>query len=161
MASMSEQLQRIFELYRQEVRPDPVSLGDVAAWAMQKGLYKPQVKDVIKIFCDDMARSLRQEKRVDAHGREYRAKHCIKKIIEGKQLVLWADIDSAPRGFMKESFQNRRRAIIGDCHQLKQDVDHYNDINPDTQPIQLVLDFTDDVAELEASNRRPSDDEAA
>lgn len=161
MASMNEQLQKIFDLYRQEVRPDPVSLDEVAAWAMAKGLYQPAPKDIIKIFCDDMARSLRQEKRIDAQGREYRAKHCIKDKVGDRQLRLWMDIDAAPQWFMQRSFQERRRAIIGDCHQLKQDVDHYNDINSGSKPIQLVLDFSDDVAELEASKRRLPDNEAA
>lgn len=42
--------------------------------------------------------------------------------------------------------------IVGDCVQLKTDVDVYNGRNPDKEPIQLVLDFTDDVAEIEAAD---------
>jgi hypothetical protein len=47
------------------------------------------------------------------------------------------------------AFGWRRQQIVGDCHQLKIDVDVYNDQNATVEPIQLVLDFTNDVAELE------------
>jgi len=48
------------------------------------------------------------------------------------------------------SFAQRREQIVGDCCRLKTDVDHYNDIRGDEDPvIQLVLDFTEDVAERE------------
>ena len=40
----------------------------------------------------------------------------------------------------------RRKQIVGDCYQLCQDVDHYNDVSQD-ESIQLSLDFTYDVTE--------------
>lgn len=52
---------------------------------------------------------------------------------------------------MKISFQQRRQQIVGDCRQLKVDVDSYNDLNLDEEPIQTVFDFTMDLAELEAA----------
>jgi hypothetical protein len=36
---------------------------------------------------------------------------------------------------------------VGDCRQLKNDADSYNDNHPDEKPIQIMLDFNDDVAE--------------
>lgn len=50
---------------------------------------------------------------------------------------------------MEKAFNQRREQIIGDCVQLKTDVDVYNEMNTEQPPIQLVLDFTDDVAERE------------
>jgi hypothetical protein len=64
---------------------------------------------------------------------------------------------------MEKAFAQRREQIIGDCLQLRTDVDVYNDLNRGKQPeIQMVLDFTEDVAErqqLEQSKKRskPSD----
>jgi hypothetical protein len=50
---------------------------------------------------------------------------------------------------MRIAFQQRRKQIVGDCRQLKNDVDSFNEnVNPGP-PIQLVLDFTQDIAELE------------
>lgn len=162
MAKFSEQMQAIFDRYTEEVDSSPVSLDNVAAWAIEQGLYRPQPRDVVKICREALAESLRQEKRIDAQGRKYRAKHSVRTNIGGVQLSLWADIDNAPRSFMEKSFSQRRKAIADDCFQVKQDVDHFNDENPTELPIQIVLDFTDDVAEMEAAARHDrGDDEAA
>jgi hypothetical protein len=53
-------------------------------------------------------------------------------------------------GFVQRREQISREQISGDCTQLKTDVDVYNTMNKDEPLIQLVLDFTDDVAEREA-----------
>jgi hypothetical protein len=51
---------------------------------------------------------------------------------------------------MEPSFQQRRQGIVGDCRQLKTDVESYNDNQNKGELIQLILDFTDDMAEYEA-----------
>jgi hypothetical protein len=53
----------------------------------------------------------------------------------------------APREHMQGAFIQRRNQIIGDCFQLKVDVDVYNNLNADQPPLPLILDFTDDVKE--------------
>ncbi len=161
MATFSEQMQAIFDRYTEEVSADPVSLDEVAAWAIERGLYRPAPRDIVKICRDALADSLRQEKRVDEKGRKYRAKHSIRTWIEGQQLSLWADIDTAPRSFLEKSFGQRRKSIVDDCFQIKQDVDHFNDEHPDEVPIQMVIDFTDDIAEMEAVGREGTRDEDA
>lgn len=47
-------------------------------------------------------------------------------------------------------FQQRREQIIRNCLQLKADVDSYNDNREPYQRIELVWDFTKDLAELES-----------
>jgi hypothetical protein len=49
---------------------------------------------------------------------------------------------------MQMAFQQRRQNIVGDCLHLRTDVDVYNDKNSDQPPLQLSLDFTQDVVEL-------------
>lgn len=161
MATFSEQMQSIFDRYTEEVSADPVSLDEVAAWAIDLGLYRPAPRDVVKICRDALADSLRQERRVDGKGRKYRAKHSVRTWIEGQQLSLWADIDTAPRSFLEKSFSQRRKSIVDDCFQIKQDVDHFNDENPGERPIQMILDFIEDVAEMEAAARRDRGEAAA
>jgi hypothetical protein len=51
---------------------------------------------------------------------------------------------------MQVAFQQRRQQIVGDCRQLKADVDSYNENYNSGQAIQMVLDFTEDIEELEA-----------
>ena len=69
---------------------------------------------------------------------------------EGEQGVLWDDIRTASHEHMKVAFQQSRQGIVGDCHRLKVDVDSYNDNRSPVEPIQLSLDFTYDVLEMEA-----------
>ena len=64
--------------------------------------------------------------------------------------MLWDDIRTASRSHMEVAFQLRRKHIVAECRQVKADVDSYNDTHPGEQPIQMVMDFTEDVEELEA-----------
>ncbi len=153
MATYNEQLQNIFDRYTSEVEPGPVTLDTVASWAVTQGLFAPAPRDVVKLCRDALADSLRQEKRTDSEGRKYRAKHSVREYVGGVQLSLWADIDTAPRAFMAKSFGQRRKSIVDDCFQIKQDVDHFNDLHRSEPPIQMILSFIDDVAELEAAQR--------
>lgn len=60
-------------------------------------------------------------------------------------MTLWADIDLAPRPFAKKAFVQRREQMVGDAVQLTLDADHWNAVNPTEEPINMVMDFTDDV----------------
>lgn len=148
MATFNKQMQKIFAEYEKTVSPDPANLRAVGQWAMDNGLWQPQPQDILKKFSEQMAAALREEHRVDSKGRSYRTKHAVRGTKNGKQYSLWADIDKAPRSHMQKAFAQRRGQIVGDCHQLRLDVDHYNDIKPDEAPINLVLDFRDDVEEM-------------
>jgi hypothetical protein len=153
----------VFDRYAAEVDAAPTPLDDVAQWAVTNGLYKPNLKTVVQMCRDDMANALRQDKRVDAEGRTYRAKLCVRTSIGGTQLSLWSDADLAPRSFIEKSGHQQRRQIAGDCFQLKQTYDHFNFARGGDNPLKLILDFTEDVAELEAAARagKRGDDEAA
>lgn len=150
MATRNEQFADILDRYLDEVNPDPVSLDEVAEWALNEGLFMPEPRDLKKICRDAIAQGARAQKRFDGK-RWYRAKHSVRSNVGGIQLNLWADIDkNASHGFMEKSIGQRRRSIVDDCFQMKMDADHFNEKNPSLEPIQPVLDFTDDVAEREA-----------
>ncbi len=53
------------------------------------------------------------------------------------------------RGFMIIASQQRRQQIVGDCRQLKTDVNSFNENNNTGDPIKMVFDFTYDVEEAE------------
>jgi hypothetical protein len=148
LAQYSQQMQAIFERYRQEVSTDPVDLKQVGAWAIGQKLWTPKPSDVTARFAREMADALREEYRTDNAGRRYRAKIVARKITPtGLPLFEWGDIDDAPRAHVENGIALKRRQIVGDSHQLRLDVDHYNDAHPDEEQIALILDFTDDVAE--------------
>jgi hypothetical protein len=109
-----------------------------------------------------MAKAIREEYGTDDKGRRYRLNHAVRITKSGVQLTFWAVMGFAPRRHMEMAFTQRREQVVGDCLQLKIDVDAYNDMNKADTPLQLVLDFTDDVAErLAANDDDEQDDEGA
>jgi hypothetical protein len=149
MATYSQQMQGLFARYKAEIAAEPADLREVGAWAIREGLWHPKPSDLQERFAREMADALREEYRTDSAGRRYRAKHAVRATnFDGKQMSLWDDIDTAPRPHMEKAFAQRRRQIVSDSHQLRLDVDHFNSANPVEEPIQLILDFTDDVHEM-------------
>ncbi len=128
----------------------PATARKIAAWAIQNNLWRPQPADLIGQCADQLARAMREEYITDPQGRTVRAKHAAR-ITEGsEQLTLWADIQTASREHMSIAFQQRRNQILGECIQLKRDVDSFND-NRAPVPIQMSFNFTYDLEELEAA----------
>ncbi|MGA0587458.1 hypothetical protein ACO2Q2_10075 [Dyella sp. KRB-257] len=119
-------------------------------------MHKPNLTTVIDAIASDIAQAFREEYRVDRHGRRYRAKHAALEKRGTKSISLWADMDdpNAPHTHFQKSFAQRRHQIVDDCVQLKTDVDVYNDKRNAAQPIQVPLDFTLDVAELQQVLRK-------
>jgi len=93
---------------------------------------------------------MREDYITDPQGRRVRAKHAARFEEGGRQKTLWADITTASRNHMAVALQQRRQQVVGDCWQLKMDVDSYNDNKSPGDPIQMIFDFTDDLAEMEA-----------
>lgn len=159
--SYAQAMQKIWKAYEEEHGEEPLSIADCFEWATRKGLWAPKPMDVAKIFNREMADALREETRIDASGRTYRARHCVRKTAGGIQLSLWGDIDKVSRSFFEESLHQRRKGLVDLGYKMKMDVDHFNEYRADEEPIQLVLDITDDVAEREALGKDDKDGEEA
>jgi hypothetical protein len=149
MATYNEQLQRIWHQYEAENGQLPSTTREAVIWGISKGMIAAPKVDPLDILSEDMSTALRAETRVDQYGRKYRVNHAVRITKAGVQYTFWADLDHAPRPHMEKAFSQRRKQIVSDCFQLKTDVDVYNDLHRDQPPIQLVLDFTDDVTELQ------------
>jgi hypothetical protein len=139
-----QKMQSIFKQYQEEVSGDPVDLKEVGAWAMAQGLWAPRPVDMQSRFAAEMADALGEEYRTDQAGRRYRSKLAV----TTRQGSLWGDMDTSPRSHVAKNVQQRRRVIVGHCYQLQVDVDHYNDEHADQDPLQPVMNFEDDVAEM-------------
>lgn len=158
MSTYHQKLQEYFHRYETErSQGQPTQLTDVAAWMIENKLWKIRPADIIQRCADELSRALREEYKMDEKGRRYRVNHAVR----SKQGTFWAVLDSAPRSHMEKAFAQRRRQVVGDCVQLKTDVDVYNDKHSDSMPINLVLDFTDDVEEVQALRSGSVEDEAA
>lgn len=145
-----DELRGFFDSYCKETgrNGSAVDPHDVAGWAIRNRLWQPRPRDIVNQLANDLANAWREEYRTDKLGRRYRAKHAVRGM-GPKQHTLWADMDTAPRSHMERAFAQRRQQVVGDCLQLKTDVDVFNDKRPDEEPINLVLDFTNDVDELQ------------
>lgn len=150
-STYSRQLQKIVSEYRTSGQPWPTTAKNIAGWAIQNKLWEMRPSDIINRCADDVAKAMREEYFTDPQGRMVRAKHVAKLSVNGEQMMLWDDIRTADRGFMAVAFQQRRQQIVGDCRQLKNDVDSYNENKNPGEPIQVVFDFTLDVLEAEAA----------
>lgn len=119
---------------------------------MSEGLLSLPKVDPYDVLAGQMANALREEYQTDSKGRRYRVNHAVRATKGGVQYTFWAIMNYAPHDHMQRAFAWRRDQIVGDCLQLKTDVDAYNEMNQGSHPeIQLVLDFTDDVAERRAA----------
>lgn len=152
MSGYSNAVKEYVERYKAEMNSDGLlDPHAVAEWAYRNGLHKPNVKTVIDAIATDIAQVFREEYRVDRLGRRYRAKHATTKRQGNKTLWLWADMDdtTVPHSHFVKSFAQRRLQVVQECVQLKTDVDVYNDKRAPSEPIQVPLDFTLDVEELQ------------
>src|SRR5574341_722629 len=149
MATYNEQLQRVWHDYEKKHARAPSTPRDVVGWGVANGSLVAPKFDPLAQLAEDMARALREEYRTDRTGRRYRVNHAVRITRDGVQTTLWAEMATAPREHMFKAFAQRRNQIVGDCLQLKTDVDAFNSIHAEDEPIQMVLDFTQDVEELQ------------
>jgi hypothetical protein len=152
MSSYNEQMQALAKDYQFATGSVTYTLKDVGAWAIKEGKWEAGRDILLRQFCDDMGRALREEYIRDPQGRRVRANHVIRG--EGETGFLWAEIYTAPREHMVIAFDQRRDQIVADCAQLKQDIDSYNQNQNSGAPVQLRLDFARDVVEYELARKK-------
>jgi hypothetical protein len=135
----------------------PVALDEVYDFAARHHLWAPPPYDVKKQFRKDMAKALRDGYFLDDRGRPVRRYHAAKRVHCDAfgvyvQQMLWADMLSDPppqRDHMEVALKGRREQIVGDCYQLKIDVEYYNDKHSPDAPIRMLWDFTNDMNDRE------------
>lgn len=157
-STKSEALQKVYRRYKEENGEEPANMAMVARWGVKKGYCSlPRPVDPYASLADDFSKALREEQRLDSDGRSYRVNLAVTiRGSEGRNVTLWGDIDTAQRSFVEKAVKQRREQIVGDCCQLNTDVDHFNNTRAPEDPIQVVLDFRDDVAERDFLRQRRS-----
>lgn len=151
MTTKNEMFQRAWRLFEKQNGHIPASAREASIWAVQQGLIDLPEVDPYDALADEFARALREEYATDKSGRRYRVNHAVRVTRRGVQYTMWAILQTAPRAHMQRAFIQRREQVVGDLVQLVTDVEVYNEMNKDAEPIQLVLDFTDDVEERRAA----------
>lgn len=151
MPTQTEELQDVWRKYEHEHDHKPTSAREVVEWAVREGLLELPKIDPLDVLAGFMSRALREEYVTDDEGRRYRKNHAVRVTKNGVQTTFWGIMGFAHRSHMERAFTQRREQVIGDCLHLQIDVEAYNAMNPSEKPIQLVLDFADDVAERRAA----------
>lgn len=152
MVTYLKQNQKIVHEYRDSGQSWPATKQQIADWAILTGRWEMPASAVRRRCADDIAEAMREEYMLDAKGRRVRLLHPAPMLIGGEREMKWDDIRTAPREHMQISFQHRRQGVVSDCRQMKVDCDSFNDAHPHDEPIQIVFDFTMDLAELEAAD---------
>ena len=153
MTTKTEQLQKIINAYRDSGEKWPATSKEMAAWAIGARLWYPHPSAIETQCAEEISRAMRDEYVTDAQGRKVRSKHAASYGEGPEQTVLWDDIRTAPTEHMYRAFQQRRHQILGDCKQLKTDLDSFNDNRKPSKLIQIVFDFSLDLEEAEYRRR--------
>lgn len=157
MSTKMERLQNVWHKYDAERSHKPTSAREAVEWAVKEGLLELPEVDPYDVLAGQMSQALREEYKEDGQGRRYRVNHAVRVTKAGVQYTFWGMMGFASHEHMEKAFTQRREQIVGDSHQLKTDVDVYNDLIRGKHPsIQLVLDYTDDVAEREVMRKSPA-----
>lgn len=155
--SKKQDMQRLIRLYREQTGTQSVDMHEVAQHAVSKGWPLPKPKDPIDRLAEQFSSAAREEIRRDTvTGRPYRGNLAVTTWQGSQQLTLWTDTDVAPRHIAQKSYIQRREQMVGDAVQLSFDVEHWNRINPNEEPIVMPMDFTEDV---EWRKNAPDDDD--
>jgi hypothetical protein len=157
----TQHLQEFIRLFRERVEDRPVTLREVAAWAIREGLWEPPTRSAVDQLAKELGRAARGEYFTDPSGRRVRRLHARRVGVqlptgEWAQETFWDDITTASSEHMHKAFQQRRRIILNDCHQLKTDVDSYNENWNQGNPLQMSWDFEDDLVELDLPTDYPA-----
>jgi hypothetical protein len=147
----TKQMQKIITDYRESKENWPATKREIAAWAINTGRWQMPASTVIDRCANDLGEAMGEMYILDKKGRRVRQLHAAPIRRQGVLFTEWDDIRTATRQHMHLSSQNKRRSIVGECRQMKVDLDSYNEAHPDQVAIQISFDFTMDIAEYEAA----------
>ena len=146
----TDQMMDIAQLYVEQGGEEPIDLAKLAIFAINNDHWEKKDLSSLRMqICKrEFSRAFREQYHQDPQGRSARTYHAVSHSDnESGQQTFWDDMRRAPAEHMEAAFQQRRSQIVGDCTQLSTDVESWNDNNTVGGGFQLLLDFTDDVAE--------------
>lgn len=147
MAAFNDQLLQIVEDYRAAGGAWPATREQMAEWAVANDRYQLTRGMAVAQCAEKISRAMGLEHVKDKKGRSVR-KYYAARIRENGQLAMkWDDLN-AERPFMEVAAANRRNQVLGQCWQLKNDIDSYNEPRCPDEPIQMDFNFNVDLEEL-------------
>jgi hypothetical protein len=153
--SKRQQMQSFLRLYKDETGELEIDMHKVAQYAKDKGWNMPRPPSDIDLLAKQFTQAAREETDYNAKtGRPYRVYHAIPEKSGQLNLFVYVDIHDATRNQMLKSCVNRREQMVSDGLQLTFDMDHWNSVNPNEEPLALPMDLT-----LDIEIRKAADDD--
>jgi hypothetical protein len=141
-----EEMQAFVRYYKRQNKKTVVTMAEVTQAAIAQGWPVPPPVSGEERLVKQFADAEREEIRVDKKTkRTYRANLAMtQRLRDGKQLALWIDTDEATRSQMVLAIGKYREQMIGEAVIGTDTVEHWNRINPEEEPLQFPLDFSDE-----------------
>ena len=124
MKSRNDFMLEMVDEWRKAGNPWPTALKNVARWAIENRKWAPKPEAIVSQCAEQMARALASEYFNDANGNRIRANHAVIHPEGPLQHVLWDDIRTAPHKHIEMALQQRRRHVLDECKQIKNDTDY-------------------------------------
>src|SRR5438067_800404 len=121
MKSQKDFLQDIVRKYQASGNEWPTSSRVIARWAIQNRQWMPKPEAVVNQCAEQISKAMAAEYFEDANGNRIRAKHAVVHPEGSVQHVLWDDIRTGEGKHLEMSFQQKRKNILHECKQLKND----------------------------------------
>ena|ERR1700677_3874075 len=148
---------KLVEPFREANGDGEFSHHEIAAWAIQNGLWHPPMKSQISQLAGELSEAMQSERR-EYEGLKVRQYHCVRRKLEnGMVQTVWAHIDVATPDFMEQSFARRRQSISAKAYQLHSDIIYWNGEKNPGEPLQVLFDFRDDIADRDHSRESGED----
>jgi hypothetical protein len=146
--SKRQDRQRFIRYYKDQTGETEIDMTKVAAMAKRMGWDMPTPKSDIELLAKLLADDAQAERKYDEKTKKpYRAYQAIPAQVAGQlNLFVYVDTDEATRPQMLKASVNRREGMVTDGYNLQLDLDHWNRVNPELEPIELPMDLTLDVA---------------
>lgn len=157
--SKRKEMQRFIRRYKDETGETEIDMHKVAEYAKGKGWPLPTPPSPLELLAKQFTQAASEEIGHNPKtGKPFRVYHAIPAGNGQLNLFYYVDIADATRNRMLKAAVIRREQMIRDGLQLTLDLDHWNSINKDKEPIELPMDLTLDI---EIAKNADDDEKAA
>lgn len=141
-----EEMQAFVRYYKRENKKTTVTMAEIAAAAIKMGWKAPPQLTPEELLAKQFAAAEREEMKVDKKtNRPYRANLAYSITDKkGEQTSFWVETDDATRLQADMWKVKYREQMIGEAVIGKDTIEHWNRINPEKEPLQFPLDFTEE-----------------
>lgn len=156
--SKRQERQRFIRHYKEETGATEIDMHEVAKFAQRMGWKMPTPPTAVDLLAKQFAEDAQAERKYDEKtGKPYRVYQAIPVQSGQLNMFVYVDIDEATPSQMRKSAVHRREQMVSDGYQLTLDLEHWNRVNSDKEPITLPMDLTLDIEIRRAAEDDESD----